>query len=363
VFGAINNETNQGADFPEAREAANATVDYVNEYKGGLDGHPIKVNWCITDGTPSVSGNCAKQLIADKPVAILGATDLADAVTIPAYAKAGLTYIGGMNFTPVENSAKNAIIFNDTAQMGNVLAAQYAVNTLKAKKVAIIALGDTQGEFTANTLWVPAVKAAGGQAKVFPAPPTQADLSSVIEAAISWGPQVIGLESPSQCVALLSGLKSAGWSGPVVSIDTCSAPVTIKATAGAAEGMYWFQPFQLFTTGTADAKLAQAILSKYAPANIAVDSPSLTEMNTVMNIWTEFHSTPVAQLTSASMLKTLKSASNAPNFLAEPYTCNGTAIPAYQAVCNAKYYAYQVKNGVAARVGTSTYDQGTNIIK
>jgi branched-chain amino acid transport system substrate-binding protein len=363
VFGAINNETNAGADFPESREAANATVDYLNAYRGGLDGHPIKIDWCITDGTPAVSGACAKKLIAEHPVAILGATDLADSVTIPAYKAANLAYLGGMDFTPVESSAPNAVIFNDTAQLGNTLAALYAVQHLAGKKVAIIALGDTQGEFTANMLWVPAVKSAGGQAKVFPAPPTQADLSSTVEAAISWGPDVIGLESPSQCVALLTALKSAGWTKPVISIDPCSAPVTIKAAGGAANGMYWFQPFQLATTNTPDAKLAMAILGKYAPAKIAVDSPSLAEMSTVMDIWSAFHETAPSKLTTSYILDTLRSGSDHPNFLAEPYTCDGQAIPAYKAICNAKYYLYQVNNGQAARIGSATYDQGTDLIK
>lgn len=363
VFGAINNETNAGADFPESREAANAMVSYLNAYRGGLDGHPIKIDWCITDGTPATSGNCAKKLIADHPTAILGSTDLADAVTIPAYKAANLAYIGGMNFTPVESAAPNSVIFNDTATMSNVLSGLYAAQNLKGKKVAVIALGDTQGQFSANTFWVPAIKSAGGQVKVFPAPPSQADLSSVVESAIAWGPDVIGLESPSQCVALLTALKSSGWSKPVISIDPCSAPVTIKAAAGGAEGMYWFQPFQLSTTGTTDAKLADAILAKYAPAKIAVDSPSLAEMSTVMNIWSAFHTSAPSKLTTTYILKTLKSGSDHPNFLAEPYTCDGKAIPAFPSVCNAKYYLYQVKNSQASRVGTSTYDMGTNLIK
>jgi branched-chain amino acid transport system substrate-binding protein len=362
VFGAINNETNAGADFPESRGAANAMVSYLNAYRGGLDGHPIKIDWCITDGTPATSGSCAKKLIADHPVAILGSTDLADAVTIPAYKAAKLAYLGGMNFTPVESAASNAVIFSDTATLGNVLGGLYAAQQLKGKKVAVIALGDTQGEFTANTFWLPAIKSAGGQAKLFPAPPSQADLTSIVESAISYGPDVIGLESPSQCVALLSALKSAGWTKPVISIDTCSAPVTIKASGGGAEGMYWFQPFQLATTGTPDSKLASAILAKYAPAKIAVDSPALVELSTVMDIWSAFHTTDPSKLNTSYILKTLRSGSDHPNFLAEPYTCDGKAIPAFPAVCNAKYYLYQVKNGQAARVGSSTYDNGTNLI-
>jgi branched-chain amino acid transport system substrate-binding protein len=364
VFGAINIETQASANFPEVREAANAMVQYLNAYRGGLNGHPIKVDWCITDGTPSVSSNCAKQLIADHPVAILGAADISGAAPLALYAKAGLDVIGGTNFTPPENTAKNSLVFSDVASFSNIVSAEWASHEAggKGKKVAVLAEGDAQGEFSANTYWVPAVKAAGDQVKVFDMPPSASDLSADIEAAIGWGANSIGLESPGQCVALLTGLKTDGWTGPVTSIDPCSAPPVIKASAGAANGMFYMDSVQLLGA-TADGRLAAAILAKYAPATIAADSPALEELSTVMNIWTAFHKTPVKKLTSKYMLATLKSGKGHADFLSQPYTCNGKAIPAYPDVCNANSYLYQIKNGASKRVGTSVYDQGTNLIK
>src|SRR5579871_1944994 len=133
VFGADNMNVAPGAAFPESQQAAQAMVDYINTYKGGLDGHPIKVDWCATDGTPAQSGSCAKQLIADHVKAIIGASDLSSPVTLPLYAKAHLAYIGGMDFTPAENTASNAVILNDSAQLGNVIAGEYAVKKLGGK--------------------------------------------------------------------------------------------------------------------------------------------------------------------------------------------------------------------------------------
>ncbi|HEX3803899.1 MAG TPA: ABC transporter substrate-binding protein [Solirubrobacteraceae bacterium] len=363
VFGADNMNVAPGAEFPESEEAASATVKYLNAYKGGLDGHPIKIDWCGTDGTPSGSASCAKQLIADHPVAIIGASDLASADTLPAYAKAHLAYLGGMDFTPVESTASNSIIFNDTAQLGNVLAGEYSVKGLGGKKVAVIAFGNTQGEFSANVLEQPAIKAAGGTYELFAVPPTSATVTSTVEEAVTSGAQVISLEDPGQCLALLQALKEAGWTGKVMSIDTCSAPVTVQAAGAAANGMYWFQPFQVPATETPQAKLASAILAKYAPAKIPIDSPALTEVSTVMDIWSQFHGTPVSKLTSAYMLKALKSGKNHPNFLGQPYTCKDTAIPAYPAVCNSSYYLYHIVNGKAVRVGTKSYDEGAGLIK
>jgi branched-chain amino acid transport system substrate-binding protein len=363
VFGALNIEASNGAAFPQSRQAMDATVKYVNAYRGGIGGHPIQIKWCITDGAPATSANCAKKLLADHVTAILGSADLANAVTMPIYAKANVAYVGGMNFTPAESTAKIATIFNDVAQLSNVLDGLYSVNGLKGKKVAVIAQGDTQGEFSAKTYTMPAIKSAGGTAQLFPAPPSQADLSSVVASALGSNPDVVALESPAQCVALLSALKASGNTKPVISIDPCSAPVIIKASAGGAEGMYFFSTFQLPSSKTKDSQLAQAILQKYAPPKMNVDSPAYAGMNTVMNFENAFGSMDPSKLTTETIESTLRNGSDHPNFLAEPYTCNGQAIPALPAICNAKYYLYQIKNGEAVQVGTATHNEGIDLIK
>jgi branched-chain amino acid transport system substrate-binding protein len=361
VFGMINIESNSGADFPEVREAAQAAVKYVNTYGGGLDGHPIQLNVCITDGSPATSVQCANKLIAQQPVAILGGTDLAGAATLPIYKKAGLALIGGMDLTPAESSAPNALIFNDTAQSGNSDIGVYAVKTLHAKKVSVIAIGDTQGTFQAKAFELPAVAKSGGSAKLFSLPPSQADASSVVASAVGASPDAILLESPSQCVSILSALKSLGNAKPVLSIDPCSAPSVVKAANGGADGMYWFEPYQdlLAADQTPDIALTKGILGKFAPAKIAIDSPALAGLTTVMNVWSAFKSTPVSKLNSAYMLKTLKAGSHKA-FLSTTYTCDGKAIVKEPAICSANQYLYQIKGSTPTLV-TKDYTAGANI--
>lgn len=362
LFGADNMNAAQGAAFPESEEAASAMVDYLNAYKGGLDGHPIKIDWCATDGTPSGSSDCAKQLIADHPKAIIGASDLSTADTIPLYAKAHLAYLGGMDFTPVEATAKNSIIFTDSAQLGNVIAGEYVVKTLHKMSVAVIALGNPQGQFSANVLWKPGIQKFGGKFSLFQVPLTSSTVTATVEQAVTSGATAIGLEDPGQCLALLQGLQEAGWKGPVISIDPCSAPVTIKAAGSAANGLLWTQPFQVPATHTADANLAVAILKKYAPAKIPIDSPALTEMQTLMDIWQAFHATKPSKLTEKYILATFHKGKDHPNFLSNPYSCNDTAIPAYPSVCNASYYVYKIVNGQAVKVLNPT-NEGAGLIK
>jgi branched-chain amino acid transport system substrate-binding protein len=357
----INIESNSGADFPEVREAAQAAVKYVNTYGGGLDGHPIQLNVCITDGSPATSVQCANKLVAQHPVAILGGTDLAGAATLPIYKKAGLDLFGGMDLTPAESSMPNSLIFNDVAQSGNSDIGVYAVKTLHAKNVSVIAIGDTQGVSQAKGFELPAVQQSGGTAKLFSLPPSQADASSVVASATGASPDAILLESPSQCVSILTALKSLGNTKPVLSIDPCSAPTVIKAANGGADGMYWFEPYQdLFAAQqTKDIALTKAILAKYAPAKIAIDSPALAGLSTVMNIWAAFKATPASKLNSASMYNTLHSGTH-PAFLSTTYDCSSHPIAKEPAICSAAQYLYQIK-GTTPTLITSGYTAGAKI--
>ena len=169
------------------------------------------------------------------------------------------------------------------------------------------------------------------------------------------------LEDPSQCVSILTALKSLGNTKPVMSIDPCSAPTVIKAAAGAANGMYWFEPYQdLFAAQqTQDITLTKAILAKYAPAKIAVDSPALAGLSTVMNIWAAFKTTPTSKLNSAYMLKTLQTGTH-PAFLCTTWNCSSHPIEKEPAICNADQYLYQIK-GTTPTLITSGYTAGANI--
>ena len=361
TFGMINIESNPQASFPEIRQAAQAAVSYVNAYGGGIDGHPVKLDVCITDGSPATSTQCANKLIAAHPTAILGAGDLSGANTLPLYAKAGLAYIGGVDFTPAESAAKNAVIFNDVAQSGNSDIGVYAVKNLHAKNVSVIALDNTQGTAQANLFELPSVKASGGTAKLFSLPPSTADVSSSLASAIGNNPDAFLLEDPSQCVAILSGLKSLGNTKPVLSIDPCSAPSVVKASDGGANGMYWFEPFQdlLAANPSKDVLLTRAILGKYAPANIALDSPALAGLSTVMNVWNTFKTTSPSKLKTAYILKTLRTGTHKA-FLSTTWNCSSNPIKKEPAICNADEYLYQIK-GTTPTLITSGYHAGANI--
>jgi branched-chain amino acid transport system substrate-binding protein len=342
VFGVINLEAGP-ITFPEVRQAEQAGVDYVNNYLNGINGHPIQLASCVADGQPATSANCANQILAKHPLLILGAADIGDVGSFTVWNRNGLPYIGGPPFTPVESNAKNAAIFISLTVADNAAAIEYAKNTYHVKKASVIYVDDTQGKYTGDIIQNE-MRNAGFSVKAIPVSPTQADMSSAAASAISSGPDLVYDETPSQCPAVLKALKSVGYSGHIGGIDPCTSPPALASAGTAANGLIFAQPFYSVDSGQPGANLALSILGKFAPKNIALDSPALSGLGAVINIQKTLSGLK-GKLTSQSILSAFTSGSNHPNFLAHAYTCDRTQVPAQAASCNGWMLVKQVENG------------------
>jgi branched-chain amino acid transport system substrate-binding protein len=349
VFGLLNIESGP-VTFPEYRQAAEAAAQYVNNYQGGIGGRPIKIVSCATDGQPATSARCASQMADQKPVAILGGADTGAPGAFAVYKRKDLAYVGGIPFTPVESNAPNATIFISISTGDNAAAVKYAAQSLGVKKASVIYTDDTQGKFTGLGVIVPAMKKSGITVKAVPVAPNAADLTSVAASAIGGNPDLVYVNSPNACPGLLKALKSVGYSGKLMGIDPCSSPPALQAAGSSAEGLYFAQPFQSPDSGTPDAKVFLAAVQKYAPKTLALDSIAEAGFSSVVNLQKQLSPVGADKLNTASIEKTFKSASGAPNFLAHPYTCNGKQIPGATAVCNAYQLMKQVKSGKVTTV-------------
>src|SRR5271163_2971231 len=283
VFGMINDETG-AVTFPEARQGSIAAVDYVNNYLNGINGHPIQIDSCIGDGTPATAARCANQLVADHPLAILGAADVGAPASIPIYAHANLAYLGGIPFTPVPETAANSVQFWSVSVGDNAAAAVYAAKTLDVKSVAIIYFSNAQGEQIVPQI-TPVFKAAGvTTVKDIPLSPTSPDPSPQAALVESSGVQLAYVDVPNGCGNVLKALKSVSFAGKIMGIDPCGAPPVIAAAAGGANGMYIASPFELQSGGSAQAQLFLAAMKQYAAPGSVVDSISTAGFATVMNV-------------------------------------------------------------------------------
>ncbi|HWI71464.1 MAG TPA: ABC transporter substrate-binding protein [Baekduia sp.] len=353
VFGTINDETGP-VTFPEARQGTLAASAYVNNYLGGIDGHPIEIKHCVGDASPATAARCANQLIAAHPVAILGAADVGAPGAIPVYTRANVAYLGGTPLTPVPLKAPNSVQFWSLSYGDFAAAAIYGSKTLKIKSVAVISFNNATGE-AYNALILAAFKAAGiTSIKKIPLSPTSPDPSPQAALVQSSGAEAAFLAVPNGCGNVLKSLKSVGYTGKVIGIDTCAAPPVIKAAAGAADGMYFTSPFVLQAGSSQQAQLFQAAMEKWASPGTLIDSISTAGFATVMNVH-DVLSKVSGKLTTNAILKAFKSGSDHPNFLSHPYTCDGKQLAGAPAVCNANYLVNQIKGDAITQPSSSDW--------
>jgi branched-chain amino acid transport system substrate-binding protein len=345
--------------FPEYRQAAEAAVKYINDYKGGIGGHPVQLESCATDGQPATSARCAGQVADKKPAFVLGGADTGGPGSFPVWARSDLAVIGGIPFTPVESNAPNAAQFISVSVGDNAAASTYAVKELGVKKASVIYTDDTQGKFTGLGVIASVLKTLGAEVKTVPVAPNAADLSSVAAAAIENGPDMVYVNSPNACPGLLKALKAVGNTAKIFGIDPCTSPPALKTAGDAAEGLYFAQPFDSLDSGTDDANLMLAAVQKYGPADLALDSIAQAGFASVMNIQAALD--PIKDLNTKAILGAFKDSKTHPNFLAHEYICDGKQVPGATAVCNGYQKMKQVKGGKITTVddqwisGTENY--------
>jgi branched-chain amino acid transport system substrate-binding protein len=345
VFGVLNLQSGP-VTFPEALTAEQAAVSYVNQYKGGIGGHPIKLVSCATDGSPATSQRCANQILDQHPVAILGAADTGAPGAIPVWQRAGLPYLGGVPFTPVEQNNPDGVIFSSVSTADNAAASVYAAQTLGAKSAAIIYTSDTQGTSVTNNVLAPTMKNAGITkiTKVAIAP-TASDVSSAVATAVGAKPDVIYINAPAACPNILSSLKQLGNTAKIMGIDPCTSPAAIKGANGGAEGLYFASPVLDPSANTADTKIYLAALKKYAPPTIALDSIAAIGFQSVIDVQTALAKFTTADLTESKILAAFTTGSDHLNFMGHPYTCDGKQLVGATSVCNAYQQIRVIKNG------------------
>ena len=342
VFGVLNLESGP-VTFPEVLQAEKAAVAYVNEYKGGIGGHPIKLITCVTDGQPSTSQRCANQIADQKPVAILGGADTGAPGAVTVWQRDNLAYLGGVPFTPAEENYKNAVLFS-SINAANAAGAVYAAVSLHAKSAAVIYTSDTEGTNTASNDIIATFQHAGiTKVTKVGIPPTSSDVASAVATVVGAHPDVVYIDAPAACPNILSSLKQLGSTAKVIGIDPCTSPPAIAGANGGANGMYFasatLDPF----AGSPETSLYLAVLKKYAPKNTILDSPASIGFQTVIDMQAALAKFTPAALTTSKIVAAFHSGKPVHNFMGHDYLCNAKQLAKQAAQCNAYQQIRQVK--------------------
>ena len=356
VLGMINQEDAPVGSFPEAREAAQAAVDHVNDDLGGVNGRRVRLEVCRTNGSPESSAACANSLLEKRPVAVVGGVDLGAAASLPVFENAGIPYIGG---TPAlgEELTSSAAWMLAGGVVGDLLGvADYALSTLKVKKVGAIYV-DLPGVLTTVIAAAEVVLRSKGvtDVKLVPARADTADFAAPLKAATANRPDAVVVLFPAQsCARIMSAARSLRVTSRLFYTSACASQAVVDAAGPAAENAYFASGYLPFDDPSPD------VATWKAEANVAKPNAlSQAGFSVVMDVYgllKEGADTP------AGVTGKLRTAVNRPGFMAHSFTCDRKQVSLLSAVCNPFVRLLQYKGGKFNDL-TGAWVSGAELVK
>jgi branched-chain amino acid transport system substrate-binding protein len=356
VLGMINQEDAPLGSFPEAREAAQAAVDHVNDDLGGVNGRRLRLEVCRTNGSPESSAACANSLLEKRPVAVLGGVDLGAAASLPVFENAGVPYLGGAPALGEELTSPAAWMVAGGV-VGDLLGmAEYALGTLKVKKVGALYV-DLPGVLTTVIAAAEVVLRSKGvtDVKLVAASADAADFAAPLTAATAGNPDAVIVLFPAQaCARVMAAARSLRVTAKLFYTSACASQAVVDAAGPAAEGSYFASGYLPFddpspevATWKAEAKVTKPSALSQAGFAVVMDAYGLL---------TDGASTP------AAVTARLAATRQRPGFMAHPYTCDRRQVPLLPAVCNANVRLLQYRAGRFADL-TGTWVNGAELVR
>lgn len=343
-IGTINQETGATGAFPELTTADKVAVEFINQELGGVDGRPLELITCDTAFDPNLSQSCAQEMVAKKVVAVVGGIDIWG-TGIKTLTDNGIPLVGGIPVSFDSVRSPVAFQFSGGTWGAAVGMSQYAVETLKAKKIAII-----YAEFGPITdgakLAEKAVKRHGASATLISVPPIGADMVQAMNRAAAVKPDVvIALTADTGCVPVFETAKQLGLKAPIMFTGACAATKILDTVGDAAEGKIFNLEADL-AVDNPDAVMYRAITDRYGKKfNYEAAGAGTVSFRAVMNMYVMMRRVGAEKLTSATLADAFRAAKNEPSFFGHPYTCDGKQLPGYPAMCSPQQTLGKVENG------------------
>ena len=356
VLGMINQEDAPIGSFPEAREAAQAAVAHVNEDLGGVNGRPLRLEVCKTTGTPESSAACANRLVAERPVAVLGGVDLGAAASLPVFEKAGVPYVGGTPALGEELTLPAAWMLAGGVVADLLGEVDYALDTLKAKKVGALYV-DLPGVLTTVIGAAEIVLRAKGvtDVKLVAAGADVADFAPPLKAATAGNPDVVIVLFPAQsCARIMSAARSLNVRARMFYPSACASQAVVDAAGPAAENAFFASGYLPFddpspevATWKAEAKVTRPSALSQAGFSVAMNVYGLLKDGTD---------------DPAALSAKLRATVDHPGYMAHSYTCDRKQVSLLPAVCNPHVRLLQYKGGRFVDL-TGTWVSGAELVK
>jgi ABC-type branched-subunit amino acid transport system substrate-binding protein len=223
---------------PDAKTGLDAAIASINA-AGGVNGHPLKLDFCDTEYTVNGELRCARQLASDKVSAVVNPYFLADqsGAEITTLAQAGIPIFGSQGLSPAELNSPDVFPLS-SGLPGWAYGAAAQMLGAGATKISVL-IDTNPGSAFSATLVTAAIKSAGKSATTVTGDPNSDPTFAAAAAKATKGGVngVILTPSPLNLPKMITALRQSGYTGKIGSLSVIMPPAVVKALGSAGEGV------------------------------------------------------------------------------------------------------------------------------
>jgi branched-chain amino acid transport system substrate-binding protein len=336
-IGLISDGQSQAFDARTEVYAAQATVDYWNEHRGGVGGRPIELVTCETGADPAAGTDCANQMVEDQVAAVtVGQSTVPEAIWEPLHQAGVPTMFFQTNGEGITSDPDTSFVISNPLTTAFGLPISVAQDE-GADKVAFVVIDVPVATGLFETLGPPIMENAGLDYELVKVPPGTADMTSQMSEIADSGAgvvQVVGYDA--FCIAAFQGLRAVGYDGKVTAVSQCVTDATREAMPGnELEGMYITSSVALGATDDPTYQLYEAVMDAYGEDVALDDNTSMVGYSVIAALATSLDGI-TGDITPASVSAAIKAMpeQELPGGGGVDYRCGGSAMATSPAVCS-----------------------------
>jgi branched-chain amino acid transport system substrate-binding protein len=269
VIGYSYDGATDAADNSDELIGAKAAVEYVNQYMGGIGGHPIKLDICSTNLDPAKATACVTQFVTNDVAAVIAANGGQAAIEFPPIAKQNIPVMLSSSLIEPLLNDPNVFVINSGRVLSFAGPAKLAADA--GAKHATLFVIDLPAAAEPLKKGAPGYyKAAGVDLDVVLVPIDTADFSPQVQAAMTKDPGQFYLVGTSQfCSRAINAIEAAGFKGQILGLHFCF-DANSKKTVTRLKGIKEISA-NSYDHEDAEYKLYAAIMAKFASKEVLID--------------------------------------------------------------------------------------------